>query len=212
MATRKSAGSNRATVLSALTSSAFRLDAATADTIKAIKDAGEASKDTREAFVVGFLAGTIARNAKKPMTEAAAIEAARKAISLPNAKSTKPQRRTEAQETWYAAARKAWSRITTKAKVKAVDARGGSRTPKASTANVDKPAEAAPDPVVKTTTRVRSATEAGAIFGDIAALVRNVRDGSAKALTTAERDFAATVLQAFEAYTKAKAEAEAAAK
>lgn len=209
MATRKITKTNRDTVLSAVTSNAFKLEAATNETLRAIRDAGEASKDTRKAFIVGFVAGTLARISRTKMDEAAAIAAATKAIDAPGMSSTKPDRRTKEQETAYAAARKAWSRITAKAKVKPVDARGGARAPKASTANVDKPTEAAAPTPVKTATKVRTAVEAGSIFGDIAALVRNIRDGSAKALTTAERDFAATVLSAFEAYTKAKAETEA---
>jgi len=201
MATRKSPLSNRNTVLASVTSSAFTLRENEAAAIKAIKDAGEGSKDTRLAFITGHLASSLSAVSRKAMTQEAAIEAARKAIKAAGATSTKPDRRTAAQETAYAAARKAWSRLTAKAGVKATDPRGGSRTPKVTKAN-EETTPAAPQVVAKAT-KVRTPAEASAIFGDIAALVRSIRDGSAKALTAAERDFATQVLTAFEAYAKA---------
>ena len=96
-----------------------------------IRTAG-ATDAARDQFFVGYLSAKI-----HPAADALTGDMRREAGTLlkaPNAKSTKANRRTEAQDRLYGAARVAWSRLLADLKTPTQDKRGGSRAGKQSAA------------------------------------------------------------------------------
>lgn len=129
---RTATKSNIGAMLANVRSTSFRAALATSAAVAAVQAAGISKTQqaaTREAFIVGCMAGLMYPNieALTPDAEAAArvvIKAAGKdAKSLKDGQS----RRTPGQETMYALARYHWSRILKLADVKSTDGRGTKR-------------------------------------------------------------------------------------
>jgi hypothetical protein len=129
MAKNAKALSNSAAILASVTVAAFHCgenDLATRAAMTAAE--GIEPAKVRLAFISGFMASRLAPLTKddvaSPDRITSLVEKAQAVMALPGSTGKAANRRTVAQETVYAAARKAWSRFAPKAKVATGEKRG----------------------------------------------------------------------------------------
>lgn len=124
--------SNIGAMLANVRSTSFRAALATSTAVAAVQAAGISKTQqaaTREAFIVGCIAGLMNPNAEAllPGMEDAARTLLKAAGKDAKALKDGQSRRTAAEETMYALARYHWSRILKLADVKSMDGRGAKR-------------------------------------------------------------------------------------
>lgn len=154
--------------------------------LAALKSAGGNQPKVREQVIATRMAVTLFPGSNLPAVEL--VEKGREILARPGAKTTKPKRKTAAQEQAYAAARTYWSRLLKEAGIVTTDTRGGAN-------NKGKPKTGAnkPDakPVGGTTVAIPAAVnkvEVHKFLQDMAALLVTFANKNGKAMDVRSRN------------------------
>lgn len=142
-----------------LRSTAFHGASATMRAVELLRTIGEKTfrkheDELRDDFKAGYVAGCLAPKGADNLS-ADLLKQAVAILAKPNAKASKPDRRTEAQEAAVSAAKVAWSRVLERAGLASSSAKAGNKNAKRTTTG-DKPEEPAKPETTETTPRAYS--------------------------------------------------------